>query len=211
MSPRRYSMKKRNSDAAATRQRIVESTLELHSQKGILGTTWKDIAVRADVSVGTVYKHFPDLDALLPACGALMMDRFRPPSPDDAESLLGNLTGSARRLERAVAELFGFYDRAGPAAEVDPRERGLAPIQEWEAYWADTVTAFVRVALAPLQPDETAVALVGGLLDQRSYAALRARGIGTDLAVAEMTRMIIAWLALGPGAFKQSSTNRSIA
>ena len=203
MSPRRYSMSTRDEAAKETRRRIVESTLELHSRKGILGTSWKDIASHADVSVGTVYKHFPDLDALLPACGALMMDRFRPPAPEDAEKLLEGIADPEARLERAVIEIFGFYDRAGPAAEVDPRERGLAPIREWEAYWAGTVATFVRSALGPRAPSEPAVAFVAGLLDQRSFAALRARGIGTDQATPEITRMILAWLAL-----KQENSTR---
>ena len=196
MSPRHYSMKKRSSDAAETRRRIVESTLQLHAQKGVLGTSWRDIAAHADVSIGTVYKHFPDLDALLPACGALMMERFRPPSPEVAEDLLDGLADPADRLERVVAEIFAFYDRAGPAAEVDPRERGLPQIQEWEAYWAETVATFVRAALAPLRPPEAQLAFIAALLDQRSFAALSARGIAADRAAAEITRMAMAWLAL---------------
>lgn len=196
MSPRRYSMKKRSSDAAETRRRIVESTLELHSQKGVLGTSWKDIAAHANVSVGTVYKHFPDLDAILPACGALMMERFRPPSPDDAFSLLDGLDDPAERLGRAVAAIFAFYGRAGPAAEIDPRERGLPQIREWEAYWAGTVATFVRAALAQLRPNAAQLAFVAALLDQRSFAALSACGIAADRAAAEITRMVMAWLAL---------------
>ncbi|WP_457937950.1 TetR/AcrR family transcriptional regulator [Mesorhizobium sp. 10J20-29] len=196
MSPRRYSMKKRSSNAAETRQRIVESTLELHSRKGVLGTSWKDIAAHADVSIGTVYKHFPDLDALLPACGALMMERFRPPSPEDAEDLLDGLANPVDRLGRVVAEVFAFYDRAGSAAEVDPRERRLPQIQEWEVYWAGTVATFVRAALAPLRPAEAQLAFIAALLDQRSFAALRARGIAADRAATEITRMAMAWLAL---------------
>jgi AcrR family transcriptional regulator len=195
MSPRRYTMKNREDAAAETRRRIVESTLELHSRNGVLGTSWKDIAAHADVSVGTVYKHFPTLDALLPACGALMMERFRPPSPESGDA--------AERLRRIVREIFSFYDRAGPAAEVDPRERELEPIREWEAYWAETVATFLNAALAPLAPSEQAIAFAGGLLDQRTFAALRARGIDTETAIAEIVRMILAWLALNPSEPKQ--------
>jgi AcrR family transcriptional regulator len=191
-------MKKREQAADETRRRIVESTLELHARNGILGTSWKDIADHADVSIGTVYKHFPNLDALLPACGALMMERFCPPSPEDAERIVSGSAEPGERLGYVVAEVFSFYDRAGPAAEVDPRERGLEQIQEWEAYWADTVATFVRTALTSIDPCEAAVAFAGGLLDQRSFAALRARGIGTEQAASEITRMIMAWLALKP-------------
>ena len=62
MSPRKYTMDKRKAALEETRQRILEATLALHSEKGIFGTSWQDIAHRADVSVGTVYKHFPSLE-----------------------------------------------------------------------------------------------------------------------------------------------------
>ena len=66
MAPRKYTMDKRKAAVEETRQRILEATLALHSEKGIFGTSWQDIAHRADVSVGTVYKHFPSLDELVP-------------------------------------------------------------------------------------------------------------------------------------------------
>ena len=197
MSPRRYAMRKRDELVAETRQRIVESTLALHSENGILGTSWKDIAERADVSVGTVYKHFPHLDQLLPACGALMMERYRPPGPEDAATLAGPSDEPYRRLASVAAAVFGFYERAGPSAEVDPRERKLPSIQEWEAYWGATVASFVEVALAPLKPEARVVSLAAALLDQRTYAAMRARGISADDAAAEIARMILAWIEPG--------------
>jgi AcrR family transcriptional regulator len=201
MSPRRYQMSKREELAAKTRERIVESTLTLHSEHGILGTSWKDIATAADVSVGTVYKHFPSLDELLPACGALMMERFRPPQPHDAEALAGQDPDPGRRMTAITAAVFEFYNRAGPAAEIDPRERKLASIQEWESYWSGVLTTFVEMALAPLKPDERTVAFASGLLDQRSFAALTARGILAAEAADEVSRMIIAWLQ-EPGRLK---------
>jgi AcrR family transcriptional regulator len=80
LTPRKYTMDKRRAAVEETRQRILEATLALHSEKGIFGTSWQDIAKRADVSVGTVYKHFPTLDELVPACGELMYAITRPPS-----------------------------------------------------------------------------------------------------------------------------------
>jgi AcrR family transcriptional regulator len=66
-------MEKRKAAVEETRRRIVEAKLALHSEKDMFDTSWKDIAERADVSVATVYKHFPSLDELVPACGALIM------------------------------------------------------------------------------------------------------------------------------------------
>lgn len=206
MSPRRYSMDRRADLAAATRRRIVESTLDLHTAKGILGTSWKNIAERADVSIGTVYKHFPSLDELLPACGALMMERYRPPGPEDAEALAGASADPAERLAAVVATVFDFYERAGPSAEIDPRERMLAAIQEWESYWAETLAAFVAAALRPLSPSAATIAVASALLDQRTFAALSARGIAPRQAAAEVTGMIMARLKERPTNHNRETT-----
>ena len=72
-------MSKRALAREETRRRIVEATAKLHGENGVLGTSWQAIAKEADVSVATVYAHFPSLDELLPACGALVMERVRPP------------------------------------------------------------------------------------------------------------------------------------
>ncbi len=77
-------MEKRKAVVEETRQRIVEATLALHSEKGMFDTSYKDIAERADVSVATVYKHFPSLNELVPACGALIMAITAVPSLEDA-------------------------------------------------------------------------------------------------------------------------------
>ncbi|HET8951451.1 MAG TPA: helix-turn-helix domain-containing protein, partial [Solirubrobacteraceae bacterium] len=66
MPPRNYDMSKRAAAAGLTRRRIVDATRELHTERGIAGTSWDDIAARAGVGVGTVYRHFPSLDELVP-------------------------------------------------------------------------------------------------------------------------------------------------
>ena len=109
MTPRKYSMDKRKAAAEETRRRILEATLALHSEKGIFGTSWKDIAQRADVSVNTVYKHFPSLDELVPACGELMYAITRPPSLEDAPRIFAGVSSLGERLGRLVEELFDFY------------------------------------------------------------------------------------------------------
>ena len=53
-------------DAARNRQRILDSAKELFAERG-LGVTLHDIAARADVGVGTIYRHFPDKQPLIDA------------------------------------------------------------------------------------------------------------------------------------------------
>lgn len=180
--PRRYDMGKRAQAREETRRRIVEATAKLHGEKGVFGTSWQDIAREADVSVATVYAHFPSLDELLPACGALVMSRIRPPRREASAEVIGDAQALEERFERIALELFGFYERGGPHIEVDVRERQLPGMREWEAYLLELVAARVRAAAAPLRPTAHTVRLASAFLDLSTFKALRARGIATRTA-----------------------------
>ncbi|HET7269671.1 MAG TPA: TetR/AcrR family transcriptional regulator, partial [Rubrobacter sp.] len=158
-------MDNRRAAVEETRQRILEATLALHSEKGIFGTSWQDIARRADVSVGTVYKHFPSLDELVPACGELMYAITRPPSLEDALQIFAGASSPQERLECLIAELFDFYERGAAYIETDFQERQLPAVQEWEAYMRATIAGLVREALISAEPDERTVQAVSALLD----------------------------------------------
>ena len=145
-------MSRRAASRNETRNRIVEATAKLHGERGVLGTTWQDIAREADVSVSTVYAHFPSLDELLPACGQLVMSRVRPPTAGDADEIIGDAHGTRERLLRVARALFSFYERGGPHIEVDIRERQLPGMREWEESQRATVAALVRAALVDEAP-----------------------------------------------------------
>jgi len=180
--PRKYDMSKRALARAETQRRIIEATAKLHGQNGVLGTSWQDIAKEADVSVATVYAHFPSLDELLPACGALVMERVRAPTPESATEIIGDAQSLKERFERVATELFNFYERGGPHIEVDVRERQLPGMREWEAYLVDTVTAFVREASAQEATNARTVQLVSAFFDLSTFKALRNRGVGPRAA-----------------------------
>lgn len=188
MSPRRYKMDgARNEAAAATRRQILDATLRLHTVNGIFGTSWKDIAREANVSVATVYAHFPSLDALVPACGELMAELYRPPSPDDIDDILGDAIGPRDRLGRVARTLFGFYERAGASLETDPRERQLTAVQEWEAMLSGMVALFVETALGPGTTDKVSLAAITALFDNASYFSMRKRGLAPE----DVARMVL--------------------
>ena len=175
-------MTRREAARERTRARIVEATAKLHGERGVLGTSWQDIAREADVSVATVYKHFPSLDELLPACGALVMSRVRPPSADSAAEILGDARGTRERLRRVANELFAFYERGGAHLEVDVRERELPGMREWEESQRATVAALVREALAPQRIDASTVRLLSAFFDLPTFKALRTRRVGVQRA-----------------------------
>lgn len=175
-------MSKRAIAREETRRRIVEATARLHGEKGVFGTSWQDIAKEADVSVATVYAHFPSLDDLLPACGALVMERVRPPSPESAAEVVGDAQTLEERFERVAHELFSFYERGGPHIDVDVRERQIPGMREWETYLLDMVTAFVREAVVHGRSDARTIRLASAFLDLPTFRALRERGIAPRTA-----------------------------
>src|SRR5712692_4818072 len=105
MSPKQYRMVRRAAAAEDTRRRIAEATMQLHTEKGVVATSHKDVARRADVSVGTVYHHFPDRDSIVRACGVHVWERHPPPA-------LNSIDPHAPRPSRIAAlarELVAFY------------------------------------------------------------------------------------------------------
>lgn len=195
MAPRKYSMGKRTASVEDTRRRIVEATLTLHSNKGIFDTSWKDIAEHADVSVATVYKHFPSLDELVPACGALIMAITQPPSYEDAARIFGDAGTIEERLRRLVSELFGFYERAGTYLEVGPKERQLPAVQAWESEMEATREGLTREALCFATPDDSTVTAVSALLAFPVFRSLSRNNIAREEAEAIVTSMLLCWLS----------------
>ena len=194
MAPRKYSMDKRRAAVEETRQRILEAALALHSEKGIFGTSWQDIARRADVSVGTVYKHFPSLDELVPACGELMYAITRPPSLEDASEIFAGANTFEERLGCLISELFDFYERGAPYIETDFQERQLPMVQEWEAYMRATIAGLVREALLPAGPDERTVQAVSALLDFSTFKSFMDRDIRKEQAAKTMNEVLLSWI-----------------
>lgn len=194
MAPRPYRMDNRRTSVEDTRRRILEATLALHSESGIFGTSWKDIAERADVSVATVYKHFPSLDDLVPACGAMVEARTAPPSPHDIARTFAGADTLPKRIARLVATFFDFYERGEPYLEVDARERKMPVVQEWEAHQRATRERFVREALRPIQPDEATVRAVSALLDFPVFKSFRRQDVRKQQAEEAVHNMLLCWL-----------------
>jgi AcrR family transcriptional regulator len=72
-------------DAARNREKIVAAAKEAFSEIG-LGTQMEDVARRAEVGVGTVYRHFPTKDALVEALIVEKMERLAEAAQSALES-----------------------------------------------------------------------------------------------------------------------------
>lgn len=71
-----------------TRERIVTAALELFAERGFHGTSVPDLAARAGVAAGTLYRHFEGKDALVNALyrdwKQVLLDRVFSGFPADA-------------------------------------------------------------------------------------------------------------------------------
>src|SRR3954451_15028229 len=121
MSPRKYEMRQRAATVEQTRRRIVEATRDLHEEQGIAATSWAQIARRAGVGVGTVYRHFPTLEELVPACGMLVAETLALPD-DPVTAFDGAGDGVEGRMRRLTELLFGVWERGGRFVETARRE-----------------------------------------------------------------------------------------
>src|SRR3954449_7496216 len=117
---RRYELKARAESQKATRERITAAAVALHGEVGVSKTTVSDIAPRAGVQRLTVYNHFPDLEALLPACTAHWSADHPMPGLDDALAL----EDPAERLRVALERLYGWWSDTAPMWSRVLGERG---------------------------------------------------------------------------------------
>jgi AcrR family transcriptional regulator len=92
-------MDKRQEAVEETRRRIVDTTVALHGEQGVLGTSWEDIAKKADVALATVYRHFPSLDELVPACGQQVVGIMKPPTLEATRELFAAASSLADRIK----------------------------------------------------------------------------------------------------------------
>ena len=68
MATRAYNNETRLQQQAQLKECMAAATAELHAEKGVVATSYAEIAQRAGVSLPTVYKHFPTQAQLMAAC-----------------------------------------------------------------------------------------------------------------------------------------------
>ena len=73
---RQYNNSLREDQAAQTRARILDATVALLAETGESDVAMPDVAVRAGVSLRTVYRNFPSRDALLDAVASWITAQF---------------------------------------------------------------------------------------------------------------------------------------
>jgi AcrR family transcriptional regulator len=148
-------------DAERNRRRILEAASAAFAERG-LAVTMDEIAARAEVGVGTVYRRFPDKELLIEA---LLEDRL-------AE--LVEHAEQALEADEPWAALVGFLDYA---LGLQAADRGLKELLISTAHGRERIS-HVRERLAPM----------GDALVERAQRAGRLRPDvrGSDLALFQM-------------------------
>jgi AcrR family transcriptional regulator len=98
-------MKRRAELEAQTRLRITESAMALHEELGPARTSISAVAERAGVRRSTVYRHFPDEEALFDACSS----HWRAANPPPDLTAWAAIAEPAARLATALRELYAYY------------------------------------------------------------------------------------------------------
>jgi len=193
-----YRKRRRAEQEEATRERIAGATAALHETVGPAHTTVKAIAERAGVQRATVYRHFPDDQALFDACTAHYYRSH--PMPDPAR--WAAIPDPGERLRRGLAELYAWYRETEPMVANSIRDMTVFPPGTQAAF-----QAFFEAAAAALLAGRTE----RGRARTRVTAAIR-HAIGfpawrslTELlrdeeAIALMEALVVSSAAAGRGA-----------
>lgn len=174
-----------------TRRRILEATCQLHGERGISGTSMVDVARRAEVSIGTVYRHFPNLDDLVDACGQIVWQELSPPT---LESLAAK--GSiGERVRTLVGEVFDMYGRGGQDMKLGMADiHRVKAVAEWFRRWEEHKESLVRAALGRREDDEKAIALLTAMTGLGVWESLMSKELRSDEAADLVSRAFLAWL-----------------
>ena len=122
-------MRKRAEHVDQTRQRIIEAAVHLHGTVGPAETTIAGIARVAGLTRLTIYRHFPDDDAIFAACSAHWLSGQVPPNP--ATWLAA--TDPLSRLRVGLVDLYRFYRAGEPMLTRIYRDKASLPLTRQQA------------------------------------------------------------------------------
>jgi len=180
--PRRYQMATRERAVQETRQRIIDAAISLHAQRGVIATNWEEIAERAGVSTATVYRHFPSLGELVPACARTAFEAgARLPSPAQAAAAFAGLTRPAPRIERLIRESCRCYELGAGWLAAARRDAKSVPALDRAVRLQDRVLGvLIQAALGDAFVDAQTMSVIKALIDFPFWKALTDAGVAAE-------------------------------
>ncbi len=121
---RPYRKQRRAEQEEETRRRITESAVELHGSLGPARTSIVAIAEHAGVRRSTVYRHFPDEEALFSACSSHWAAENPPPDLERWKAI----EEPGERLRTALGELYAYYRNTESMMEKVLRDEARMPV-----------------------------------------------------------------------------------
>ena len=189
---RRYRKRRRAEQEGETRRRITEAAVKLHGTIGPAKTTVSGIAREAGVERATVYRHFPDEDAIYAACTS-HYNALHPP-PD-----LGRwaaVDGPEERLRVGLAEIYAFYAETQQMLESTGRDADRVPavrkaVGEMQSYLDAARETLLRGRRERGRPRALASAAIGHALAFPTWRSLvREQGLSDADAVELMVALV---------------------
>jgi len=189
---RAYRKRRRAELEAETRLRITEAAVHLHGSIGPARTTISAVAERAGVQRATVYRHFPNEEALFAACSSHWLSQH--PLPD--MTAWTAIEHPDVRLAAALQEMYRWYERGEEMQERVRRDvaivPALRPAMEASARWTKTATeALMRGRLARGRRRRQVRAAIGHTLVFETWRSLRReQGLSEREAISLMAGMV---------------------
>jgi AcrR family transcriptional regulator len=125
-SRRPYRKRRRAELEEQTKQRITEAAVDLHGSVGPAKTTMSAVAARAGVQRATLYRHFPDEEALFLACSSHWVTQHPPPD----FSRWAKVEDAEERLHTGLEELYDWYGRNEQMIENVRRDVAVVPAMQ---------------------------------------------------------------------------------
>jgi AcrR family transcriptional regulator len=190
---RPYKMKRRAELEAQTRQRITESAVALHGTLGPARTSMKAVAEHAGVPRSTVYRHFPDEEALFGACSAHWAAENPPPDVSRWEKI----DDPDERLRTALDELYAYYRRAGGMLDKLLRDEHSVPMvaalfAPFHQFLAGVTELLMRGRGLRGKARDRTRAAIGHAISFRTWQQLTAGQELGDSEAAELMRRLVA-------------------
>jgi AcrR family transcriptional regulator len=121
---RTYTLKQRAARRDEMRRRIIDAAVVLKQTRDPNDISMADVAEQAGVGRVTVYRHFPDMDALQRACGQRYFSLNPPPDPSRWAAIIN----PQERLRAGLAEAHAYHrqtERMMTRLRVDADDAGV--------------------------------------------------------------------------------------
>jgi len=189
---RTYTQRRRANTTEKTRRRIAEAAIALHTTIGPAATTVSAVAERAGVERVTVYRHYPDEEALFRACVTHGWETFPPPTHEQ----WAEIGDPEERLRTALSELYTYYAQVGDAfltvIRDFPRVPALARLNEpYFAVWTSMRDVLARGWKRRGRRRRLLLATLEHALDLKTWQSLvRERGLSEAEAVGLLVTLV---------------------